>query len=353
MRNTRLTGAPFESAAETVRWHGAMQGQDYGPVKWSIGQRAAGLVDEDIDLELNDGAILRTHALRPTWHLLAREDIRWVLALTGPRVHRQIGPRFRQLGLDAKTLAKCQKEIVAALDGNNHLTRKDIAEVLDTAKIDRNGQRLPHILAHLELQSVICSGRLAGKQQTYALLDDRAPAGATFDGDEAMAELVRRYLQSHGPATVADLRWWSSLTIAEIKQTLHMMGSEVDGENIGGLTLWWLAADDAHSPAMRRGHLLQMLDEVFVGYTESRHFGDPRADEARTAWSSRGMPAANVLLRGLVVGHWKRTLGGAGMTVELMLYENPKPGDVRTMEAAATRMGRFVDRPVSVRTARY
>ena len=348
MHNTRLTGTPFDSAAETVRWHGAMQGQDYGPAKWSIGQRATRLTDGDIDRELNDGAILRTHALRPTWHLIAREDFRWVLGLTGPRVHRNLEPRFRQLGLDAKTLTRCEKQIASALQGGNHLTRKELAQVLDDAGIDGSGQRLPHMLGHCELESVICSGPLAGKQQTYALLDDRAPAIDKYDRDDAMAELVRRYLRSHGPATVTDMRWWSGLTVAEIKNTLHMLGSEVSSEMLGELTFWFITAEDDRPPPMRRAHLLQMLDEVFVGYTESRHFGDPRADAARTAWSHRGMPAANVLLKGRVAGHWKRTLAKNTMTVELMLYENPKPSNERAIEGAARRMGRFVGRPVTV-----
>jgi hypothetical protein len=348
MRNTRLTGAPFDSVVDAVRWHGAMQGQDYGPAKWSIGQRATKLVDEDVDRTLNDGDILRTHALRPTWHLVARDDIRWILSLTGPRVHRQIEPRFRQLGLDPGTLAQCEKEIVSALEDGNHLTRADIAGVLDEAGIDRSGQRLPHILIHCELDAVICSGRLAGKQQTYALLDERAPDQGPFDRDEALAELVRRYLQSHGPATVPDLRWWSGLTVADIKAAVNMLGSEVWSETLDGMTFWSMTEEVGRLPSPRVVHLLQMLDEIFVGYNESRHFGDARADEARTAFSDRGTPAANILLRGRVAGHWKRTVGKRAISVELLLYEDPKPSDMRAMETAAKKLGRFVGQPVTV-----
>ena len=345
--STRLTGAPFDSAAETVRWHGAMQGQDYGPAKWSIGQRTRAVTDADIDRELDDGAVLRTHALRPTWHLLARRDIRWVLALTGPRVRRQLDRRFGQLDLDPRTLARCEKRISAALDGDNHLSRKEIAGVLRAAKIDPSGQRLPCILIHCELESLICSGRLVGKNQTFALLDDRAPEGVTLDRDEAMSKLVRTYLQSHGPATIADFRWWSGLPATDIRRTLHLLGAGVTAEEIGGLTFWSLAGNPEPPPAVRTAHLLQMLDEAFVAYTESRHFGDPRADEARSAWGQRGLPAANVLLRGRVAGHWRRTLDPKSMPVELMLYGDPKPGDLKTIEAAAKRMGKFVGLSVS------
>ena len=352
MANTGLTGTPFDSVVETVRWHGAMQGQDYGPAKWSIGQRTEGLSDGDVDAALNDGAILRTHALRPTWHIVARDDIRWILALTGPRVHRSVNRRFEQLGLDPDVLGRCEKEIAAAVEGGNHLTRPQIGEVLDAAGIDRTGQRLPYILFHCELQAVICSGRLAGKQQTYALLEERAPVGSAFDRDEAVAELVRRYIQSHGPATVADLRWWSSLTGANIKATLKEMGSEVRGDEIDGLMFWSLTATGDRPATMRGARLLQMLDEAFVGYTESRHFGDPRADDARSAWGNRGMPAAHILVRGHVVGHWKRTIASDGIRVQLLLYTDPTPSELGAMKAAAKRLGRFVGSPVTITTTR-
>ena len=351
MLNTRLTGAPFGSAEEAVRWHGAVQGQDYGPAKWSIGQRTANLVDRDIDGALDTGAILRTHVLRPTWHLVARDDIRWILALSGPRVHRQIEPRLRQLGLDPKTLSRCEDAVVSALQGGDHLTRADIAGVLDEAGIERAGQRLPHILIHCELESLICSGRLAGKQQTYALLEERAPARGSLDPEDSMAELVRRYLRSHGPATVRDMRWWSGLTVRDIKDTLHLLGSEVSSEAHEGLTFWSMN-EDGRPPPMRGAHLLQMLDEIFVGYSESRHFSDPRAREARTAWSERGQPAANILLRGRVAGHWKRTADKKVMSVELLLYDDPKPADLGAMKAAVKRMGSFVGLPVAMVTSR-
>jgi hypothetical protein len=348
MGNTRLTGAPFHSVAEVVRWHGAMQGQDYGPAKWSIGQRTEGLTDGDVDAALNDGSILRTHALRPTWHLVAREDIRWILSLTAPRVRRSLEPRLRQLGLDSQVLRRSTREIGAALAGGNYMTRTQIAAVLDAAKIDRTGQRLPHILLQCELQALICSGPLAGKQQTFALVEERAPTPSGFDREEAMVELVRRYLQSHGPATVADLRWWSSLTVADIKRTLQMMGSDVVDEELAGMTFWSLSANDERPPPMRGAHLLQMLDEAFVGYSDSRHFGDPLAVEARSAWSERGMPAANILVRGHVAGHWQRTVESKGIALQLLLYHRPEPRDMRALEAVAKRLGRFVGLPVTV-----
>lgn len=68
MHNSRLTGRSFDTPDQAVRWHGAIQAQDYGPAKWSVGQRAGNLVDEDLDSARAAGSIIRTHVLRPTWH---------------------------------------------------------------------------------------------------------------------------------------------------------------------------------------------------------------------------------------------------------------------------------------------
>ena len=116
-----------------------MQAQDYGPAKWSIGQRSKGLADEDLDEALAAGSIIRTHVLRPTWHFVARDDIRWLLALSGPRVQQGNAGRYRELGLDVRTRARAEEVIVSALQGGDRLTRNEIAAVLDDAGIDRQG----------------------------------------------------------------------------------------------------------------------------------------------------------------------------------------------------------------------
>ena len=344
LRNSRLSQPTFEAPDEVVRWHGAMQAQDYGPAKWSIGQRATGLIDEDLDHALAEGSIIRTHALRPTWHFLARPDVRWVLGLTGPRVQQNNRSRYRELGLDERTLARCERAISAALDGGR-LTRNEIGDVLDDAGIDRSGQRLPYILMHCELEAIICSGGLTGKQHAYALVDDRIPTDGGFDHDRALVELTRRYLTSHGPATIKDLRWWSSLTVSDIKEALNALGSEVRSEEIDGVTLWSMASERSEPEPERGAHLLQAYDEIIVGYTESRFLGDPRAETARAAWGDRTVPTGVVILNGGIGGRWRRTLAAKDtVVVGILLYERPKPRDVAALEDAADTLGRFLGR---------
>ena len=344
MHNSRLTQPTFKTPDEVVRWHGAMQAQDYGPAKWSIGQRAPGMVDKDLDDALAAGSIIRTHALRPTWHFLARSDLRWVLALTGPRVQQSNRGRYRELELDERTLARCERTIATALEGGDRLTRTEMGDVLDGARIDRSGQRFSYILMHCELETIICSGGVAGKQHTYALVDDRVPTDARFDRDRALVELTRRYLTSHGPATIKDLRWWSSLTVSDIKQALNELGSDVRSEEVDDLTLWSMATGRPDPDRERGAHLLQAYDEIIVGYTESRFLGDPRADVARTAWANRTLPTGVVLFEGAIAGRWRRKIQALSVSIEVVLLARPSAREARELEGAADRLGGFLGR---------
>ena len=349
MRNSHLTGEPFRSPEQTVRAHLAMQAQDYAPAKWSIGQRSSGVSDEDVDRAVADGAIVRTHVLRPTWHFVAADDLRWLMALSGPRVQQGNTRRYGELGLDARTRARCERVIAKALANGARLTRTELADVLAGARIDPAGQRMPYILSHCELEGVIGSGGLAGKQQTYTLLEGgRIPDGPKLDRDRALVELVRRYLSSHGPATVKDLSWWSGMTMKDLRGALSSLGDEVGAVQLDGLELWSLRGDpDGTSPA-RGVHLLQTYDEIVVGYTESRFHGDPANERARAAWRDRNFPSGVFLLNGRVGGHWRRQAEAKRITVEVVLYEEAKRGHRSAIEKAVAQLGAFFARPVEL-----
>jgi Winged helix DNA-binding domain len=344
---SRLIGSAAAFPDEVVWHHLAMQAQDYGPAKWSIGQRARGLVDGDVDDAVASGAIVRTHVLRPTWHFVARDDLRWLLALSGPRVQQGNAGRYRQLGLDEMTLAAAADAIATALKGDRHLTRGELAEVLDDAGIDHHGQRMPHILMHCELEAVICSGARSGKQHAYALVDERVPAGGRFDRREAVVELTRRYLESHGPATVKDISWWSGLTMTDIRLALADLGADVRSDALDGLTLWSMAADEGPAPRTRRAYFLQTYDELVVGYTESRFVGDPGIERARAAYGAT-YPTGGLLLGDRIGGHWRRTFEREGVRVEVQLYAQPTPRDTKALENAARELGRFLAVPASL-----
>ena len=100
LHNQRLSTTTFKNPGDVVRWFGAVQSQDYAGAKWALGQRIQNATDASIDQLFNEGKILRTHVMRPTWHFVTPANIRWMLELTAPRVHAANTFMYRKLELD-------------------------------------------------------------------------------------------------------------------------------------------------------------------------------------------------------------------------------------------------------------
>ena len=236
-----LTANPFEKPADVVDWLVAVQAQDYFGAKWALGLRLRqDAHDADLDRAFNAGSILRTHVLRPTWHFVTPTDIRWLLALTAPRVLAVNAAMYRKLELDNATLKRGHKAMTKALHGGQHLTRDELRATLEKAGLAvGTGQRLAYMVMAAELDGLICSGPRRGKQFTYALLEERVPPVAPLQRDEALATLTRRYFASHGPATAQDFAKWSGLTSADAKRGLEMVGTQLQHETLNGAEYWF------------------------------------------------------------------------------------------------------------------
>ncbi|MEV0460937.1 winged helix DNA-binding domain-containing protein [Catellatospora methionotrophica] len=349
MRNLGLHAATDATPQGVVGRLGAVQSQDYGPATWSVGERISGAREDLVYGAFADGALLRTHVLRPTWHFVTPDDICWMLALTGPRVHQLNAYYYRQLGLDEQLRGRCSGLLSEALAGTQ-LTRKELTALFQAAGIGTEGFRMAYILMHAELEGLICSGAMKGKQHTYALLADRAPQARTLEPDEALAELTLRYFSSHGPATVKDFRWWSSLTQAEIRRGIGLVGDRLDSLTVDGLT-YWFAGEPPRTPAPDGpvAHLLQGYDEYLVGYTESKHLLDLGGVGDGQRWDR---PVFNgvLIIDSQVAGHWKRTVGRTGVAIEILVYAPLDPGRSAAVQAAADHHGRFLGLPATVTT---
>ncbi|AHG89171.1 protein of unknown function DUF1006 [Gemmatirosa kalamazoonensis] len=326
--------------AAVVAALGAVQAQDYPAAKWALGQRTTGATDADVERAFADGAILRTHVLRPTWHFVAPTDIRWMLALTGPRVHQANAGRYRELELDDATRRRADAVLGRALADGAHRTRTELAAALRRARIDPAGQRMAHLLMHAELNAVICSGARRGKQFTYALLDTRAPGAArALDRDEALARLATLYFGARGPATAHDFAWWSGLTIADARRGAGAAG--LAAELIDGRTHWMSDAPMTRATRRPTAHLLPNYDELFVGFRDRSAALDRVASVARAAATTSVMRHV-VEIGGEIVGGWTRTLGRSAVVVALDLLAPLTDAERGAVEAAVRRYGTFL-----------
>ena len=346
-----LASPRLETPEAVVHWLGAVQSQDFGPAKWSIAQRMVGsITDAAIDRAFDAGRILRTHALRPTWHFVTPEDIRWIIDVTGPRIHALSAFMYRTTGLDESVRARSNEIIGDALAGGRHLTRSELRTEIDRAGIPTDGFRMGYLMMHAEVTQLVCSGALRGKSQTYALLDERAPQARRLTRDEALAELARRYFTSHGPATVKDFRVWCSLPAADARRGLEMVGSELERETIGDLTLWFGASGRADAAVVDPSptvHLVQGYDESIMGYTETKGLID-LSGTAGYSPTDRAIYVGIVMLDGQYAGNWKRTIGADRVVVQAQLARSFDDAARTALQVAADRHGAFLGRPAVV-----
>jgi hypothetical protein len=346
--NQRLTGTPFETAVDSVRWLMAVQSQDYAGAKWGLGQRSHGLTDADFDTAFNSGAILRTHVMRPTWHFVLPEDIRWLLMLTAPRVHQANAYMYRKLELDDTVFEQSNRLIADALRGGNHLMREELAAILQAAGIDTSDRmRLSYIMMRAELDAVICSGARRGKQFTYALLDERAPNARTLDYDDALAEFTQRYFTTRGPATLKDFCGWSGLTMAEAKAGVSSVTPEMESERIEGQMMWFAASTPAPQAAPPALYLLPNYDEYISSYSDYSAVFDPNnADHVYP--NSEFVFGHFIVIDGQVSGTWKRTLKKSMVTIEFDTFGALTDDQLRAFAAAAQRFGEFIGLQVEI-----
>lgn len=330
-----------------MRWLGAVQSQDYAGAKWALGQRTRGATDVELDRLFDKGAILRTHVMRPTWHFVLPEDIRWMLDLTGPRVRGGVAARHRELEIDEAVETRAGAAFTAALSGGRQLTRPELSEVLRAAGIAPEGQRLPHLLLGAELNGLITSGPRHGKQYTYALLEERAPTARALDRIDAVAELTRRYFRSHGPAQVQDFVWWSGLTVADAREGIALAGAALAHQLIEGKDYWFDARAGPAGRVAEDAHLLSNFDEYTVGYRDRAAVHPDRLFDP--AFFSFGSILSNVvIIGGRVRGAWRRKVTRRGVTIELRLLDGLKSREATALKAAGDRLSRFLERPVEL-----
>ena len=348
LHNQLLSQTRFDQPCQVVAWLGAVQSQDYAGAKWAIAQRTNGLTDLEIEESFSKGEILRTHVLRPTWHFVIPQDIRWLLGLTAPRVLVLLAFLDRQLEVDQALVKQTNTILANALRGGKQCTRGELGSALQRNGIQTNGLRLGHIVMHAELDGVICSGARRGKQFTYALLEERAPQAKMLERDEALAELTKRYFISHGPATLKDFVWWSGLTTADARKGVDFVKPPLEQEVIEGQTYWYAPIGPVRKPS-HSVFLLPNYDEYTVGYTDrSTIFDGSHADKL----PRESTLAQSILVDGRVVGTWKRVIKKNEVLLEFAPFTELTEAEHQVVSMAAQQYGKFLGLQVSLTNVR-
>jgi len=316
---------------------GATQAQDYAMVKWAVGVRLPNSTEKVIEAVMDKGEIIRTHVMRPTWHILSADDLRWLLSLTAPQLKAGMKSRHKELGLTDAILSKSRKVLEKVLRDGNHAAREELISALNRADIDTNQNRASHIFVAAELEGLICSGAEKDGKTTFSLLDERVPAIQPLGRDEALATLAKRYFTSHGPATLEDFTWWSGLSVGDSKRALEMARSNFVSATVEGKTYWFVEPDVISKGS---AYLLPAFDEFIISYKDRS--ATITSENHKRAVSSNGMFHPTIIFNGETIGVWKRTFKKDKVVFALDYFISPSSRVKDKVEAAKERFAEFV-----------
>lgn len=346
LRSQQIASPVSKTAKDVLTRMAAIQAQDLSMAVLSLGIRCAAATSAKVDAAMDKGSILRTHLLRPTWHLVAADDIYWLLELTAPYILAAQRSRYKELELSESVLKKSNRIIEKALSKGPHLLRDQILAELQQARIATDENRSSHLLFHAELNGIICSGKTRDNKQTYALLAERVPNKKTLDKEEALATLADRYFSSRGPATLKDFTNWSGLSATDAKRAMEMVQTRFLREPVNGDTYWFSGSLDLASQNEPAVHLLPGFDEFIIAYKD-RTASLPVAHTKKIV-NINGIFRPAVVVNGQVKALWKRSLQQDKVVVEVEYFEAGKRPAKKLLEQAVEKIGRFYDKKAEI-----
>src|SRR2546423_3384262 len=345
------------SVAHVVKELCGIQAQEAPAAALAVRVRSVGLVAANVEhARVQERSVVRTWGPRGTLHLLAAEDLNWLLPVLGP-VFIAAGRRRRaELGLDEDTCAKGLRIIRDVLAHQGPLTRGELVEQLATRGMRIEGQARPYLLQRAALEGIICLGPDRGAERgadrgaepTYVLLSDwvgQEHREHPLSEAAAHAELTRRYLKAYGPATPEDQATWSGMPMSKTRAAWQNIADQLIEVEIAGRPAWmlktcaaWLDEPTAHAPTVR---LLRRLDTDLLGY-QKRDLAVP-LQYAKRINAGGGILHPTLLVDGRAAGTWKSKPQKNDLDVIVEPFDFLAPGVHAGLEAEVVDLARFLE----------
>jgi hypothetical protein len=337
LQNQLLSNHAFDTVPDVVRWLGAVQAQDYLGSLWAIGSRLEHGTESEVEKAIVNRTIVRSWPMRGTIHFTAPENLRWMLKLLAPRIIKKATPNYKLSGLDNKVFSKSAKIVERALEADPVMTRDDLYQVLERAKIKTDNTRGLHILGWMAQNGIICQANRKGKQFTFTLLDNWIPPCKAITDDEAFEKLAVMYFRSHGPATVRDFAWWTGFNLTEAKKAITLAGEKLKEQTFENES-YWLTEELQTNKSKAKVYLLPSYDEYTVGYKDRSLFlSEDHKDAARN-----GIFSPVILIGGQIAGTWKRTVGKNNVVIDTEQFRKFSPGALDMLKKAVKRYKKFL-----------
>lgn len=340
--NQLLTLHELKEPRKVVAHMGAMQSQALDMAKWAIGSRLQDHTVTDITNALNKAEVIRTHILRPTWHFVAADDLRWMYALSYPRLKPVYRSYAKMLGADETVLYRHIPLVEELLSGGRHLSKQEMSEALTRRGVLLDDNHLSLLLSFAELEGVIVNGEFDGSRQTFTLLEEWVPRTTNLSREESLGRLAHKYFSSHGPATLQDFAWWSGLSVTECRQAMEMIRPEFTQEKINERECWMpdnlctLPADNDSAL------LLAPFDEFVVSYKdrsdmlEQTHYGK--------VITKNGIFSPTIMLNGKIIGSWKKSMKKNMPQITLTFFGKVPKKTIHLFQPEIERLEKFYAR---------
>ena len=332
----QLAEPGFEDAKELVAHMGAVQGQDLEMCKWAVGIRLKQPSLAHVREALDSGRIVRTHILRPTWHLVSADDIRWMLDTCGKRLRSAYMTSWgKHWDVDEEKYAQFRNAAGNLLTGTDGLTMQELTAALNEAGHAWNQDQVKTMLSIGEVEGLVCNGREKNRKHTYALLEERVPAAAGISKEEALSRLASRYFRSHSPASLEDFMWWSGLSGPEARAAVAPIAHELIADRYEDRKLYVHEAGIRENVPDEEAHLLPPYDEYLISYRDRTHVLDPK--HSAKAHNNYGIFHPVILYKGRIAGNWKKVSKKGGIEIETTFFQKAGAPGKRKIQAAIDR----------------
>jgi hypothetical protein len=343
--NQKICNPDLKTAREIASRLGALQAQDYIMSKWALGLRTYNSTEESITQEINSGGIIRTHVLRPTWHIVSSEDVYWLIELSAPQIMVAMSYRDRKLELTKDLLNKAYKILINAMEGNKHRTREELMDELKRAGFRLDENRASHIFMRAEIEGLICSGRQIKNKPSFSLLEEWVPVkNKMADREAALHELGKRYFGTRGPATVRDFSWWSGLSLNDSRLALELNKPNLVSRSLEGQTYWFPESASTRQEKLNN-FLLPSYDEFLISYRDRSAI--LQVYENGRVVSKNGIFYPTIVLNGKVAGIWKRSIKKDLAVLELDPFEY-ETGLIKIIGESIAKYSGFIKKEVRI-----
>jgi hypothetical protein len=331
--NQGLSDNYFDNPEEIVAHFGAMQAQDYSMSLWAIGLRMQNPEKSAIEKLTNAGKIIRTHILRPTWHLVHQKDIRWMMQLSAPNVKKATQYIDKKQGLTDELFLKAWKIIEQEFTRNEFLNKEKIVSCLSNQQMVISNLLATQIIMRAEVEMLLCNGN---QKNVYALFENRIPTANVISKQEAIVKLAQLYFKSRGPATLKDFVWWSGLSLNDAKIGVAELDKQLQSFTYDKLKYYHFEIKN-NIPKRPSFALLPCYDEYTVGYSEGRNIVLPAGvDSAETG---NGIFKPTILSENELVGTWRK---GKKNRVEIQSFTDDKNSVEKAIKEDIEKFCKFI-----------